>query len=436
MPNNIFFLILSENMGWYIISLLLSAIPMYCIAKNYSHSWLDPLRISLVFVALANAVLLFLFFIDEINSYLFYYSVIAISLFWIGFLIPAKRNIKFSKIYFHNDELIIKLLFFEILVLYISGTLFSYIAFGLPIFSESRIGTYIGSGGFGAIARINPFFEVFILMFCYKQLDGKCSLAFKSICYGSIVLIAVVGIISGSRGGLLIFFTCYFGYSFFYLGVKSNDKKMLKYFPVAFFGAILVLLVTNDWHIFDAILALLVRIVATGDAYYMGLPNETINLVQVDNSAMFLLSNLLAPIGLIDISKIEPPVGVQLANILYPQLDGLFVGPNSGPAILGYVLFGYFGIFFTFIVGLVSSILIFRLPSIFPRGFVPSVVLFFIYISSVRFMIDTTYGLASLFDVALNLVVLLILLAINYSIKFSLIKLPLPSVLSVRRKKV
>ncbi len=424
MPHYVFILLLEENVGLYIISLLLSAIPIYYIAKNYSHSWLDPLRISLIFVALANAVLLFLFFLNEIPAYLFYYSAVAIVLFWIGFLIPAKRKITFSYRKFYEDELIIKLLFFEVLILYISGYLYSYAAFGIPIFADSRIGTYIGSGGFGAIARINSFFEVFILMYCYRQFDRKVTLVNKSIYFISFLLIAIIGILSGSRMSVFTFFFCYFGYLYYYLGTKPRDKKLIKYFPVIMVGTITVLLITNEGDIVSALSALFFRIVATGDGYYMAYPNEIVNQVDAGNSTMFLLAQILSPLRIIDPTTIAPPVGVQLANIINPELNGLFVGPNSSPPILGYVLFGYMGLIFTFFVGLLSSILIFRFPSIIPRGFVSSVVLFFIYMVGIRFMGDPTYGIGSVFDVALNLLVLLILIAISYIIRSGLIRSP------------
>ena len=424
MPHHVFLLLLDENIGLYLISLVLSAIPIYFIAKNYSHSWVDPLRISLIFVALANAVLLFLFFLNEIPEYLFYYSAAAIVLFWVGFLIPAKRKISFSNRKFCEDDLIIKLLFYEVLILYISSYLYSYAAFGIPIFAESRIGTFIDSGGFGAIARITPFFQVFILMYCYRQFDGKISLGNKYIYFITFLLIVITSILSGSRSSLVTFFSCYFGYSYYYLGIKPRDKKLVKYFPVILVGTITVLLITNDGDIVNALSALFVRIVATGDGYYMAYPNEIVNLVDAGNSAMFLLSQILAPLRIIDVTTIPPPVGVQLSNILYPEMKGLFVGPNSSPPILGFVLFGYMGLIFTFVVGLLSSILIFRSSSIIPRSFVSSVVLFFIYMVAVRFMADPSYGIGSLFDVALNLFVLLNLILISYIIKSVLIRLP------------
>lgn len=419
MPNYLFFKLLNDNLGLYLVSLVLCSIPLYYIAKYYTHSWLDPLRYALFTVPLANSVPLFLFYMNEISPHLFYYTLSAEILFWVGFLIPSKRSITFSKVYISEDAVTIRILFFMIFILYVISYIFTYTMFGIPIFLESRLITYFGSGGFGALGRINSFFEVFILIYCYWQLSTSSSFKTKVIYFVPFILIAIIGILSGSRSSAMTFFVCFFGYSHFYARKKINDSRFIKYFPIILVGALAVLIIKNGGNILAALLAVVIRLVATGDCYYMGYPNDIINLVDTGNSTLFLASNILAPLRIIDISTIASPVGVQLTSILFPNLDGLFVGPNARPPILGYVLFGGMGMLFTFITGFMTSCILFRLPSIFPRGFVPSVVLFYIYMVSIRFIGDPTFGIASLFDVALNILVLMFLIVISYIIKSS-----------------
>lgn len=420
MQNHIFLGFLFDNVSLYFVSLFLSAVPMYFIASRYSYSWIDPLRISLIFSALANAPLIFLYLIGQISDNLFYYSIAAILLFWSGFLIPARNRIVFSRLRFCEDSLVLRILFFEILFLYGSSYIFSYIYFGIPIFASSRIGVYIGSGGYGVISRVNPFLELFILMYSFMKIGAVTKRRSKLVFITAILVVSVFNLLSGSRMGLINIVVGFFGYSIFWKHEVPNDRRLIRYAPILLAGTAFVLLLMTGGNSFAAMSMLLVRIVASGDAYYMAYPNDVLNFVDIGNGSAFLLSQILVPLRLVDGASIPLPIGVQLKDLLYPEIEGLFVGPNSLPPILGYALFGYAGIFFTFCVGMLSSLLIFRLSAFIPRSFVSSVFVFYMYFVSLRFIGDPTYGIASLFDAVLNVIVLIFLLIIAIAIRGSI----------------
>ena len=412
MQNYIFFLLVYDNFAVYLLSLLLCAVPAYYLGKIYSKSWIDPLRISLILAVFANSVPLFLYFLTEIPSYLFYYFVFAETLFWFGFILFAKTTITFSEKKTVDDETFNKVLFFTFLFLYIFSNTVTYIKFGIPLFMDNRLATYSNSGGFGVFARLNSFLEIYILMFSYYQIDERGSLSNSKFYLLPFLLMAITGILSGSRSSFLVFFTSYFGYLVFFKGIRPNDKALVKFVPVVLIGTLAVFLVQSGGNLSDAFFGFLFRLIATGDCYYSAYPNEIINILQVKNSALFMLSNLLSPLRIIDISTVSPPLGVQMTSILYPILDGLFVGPNSRPPIFGYVLFRWMGLIFSFLSGAFTAFMLFRIPSLISKNFISSVFVFFIYISANRFITDSSAGIGSLFDIMLNLGIVFLLITL------------------------
>lgn len=419
MQNHIFFLLVYDNIPIYLMSLLLCVVPACFIGKIYSKSWIDPLRITLILVVFANSVPLFLYLLSEIPSYLFYYFVMAETLFWLGFILFAKRTITFSDTPTTDDWTFYQILFFVFLFLYVLFNAVTYIKFGIPLFKDSRLTTYSTSGGFGVLARLNSFLELYLLMYCYYRIDVTGSLSKCKTYLFPILLIAVTGIFSGSRSSFLVFFTSYFGYQVFFKGVSPKDRALVKFFPVVLIGSLAVFLVKSEGNLSEAIFSMLFRLVATGDCYYSAFPNETVNSLKVENSSVFMLSNLLSPLRLIDISTVPPPLGVQLTSLLYPNLGDLFVGPNSRPPLYGYALFRWGGLIFSFITGTVTSVLMFRLPSYLSKSFASAVFAFFTYVCAIRLITDSSAGIAAIFDILLNMCIFLSL--------FLLIKLkPIP----------
>lgn len=398
-----FFILLLDNLWLYFLGLLINALPICIIAKKYTRGWIDPLRIGLIFVAFANTVPLFLFFINEIPNYLFYYFFISETLFWIGFVSLAKKEIVFSAKKLIHETKISNLLYFLFFALYISFTAFSYMKFGMPIFAESRLATFIDSGGFGVLARLNSFFILYILMYSYYLFDKNESLLYKYTSILVFITIAITGILSGSRSSFLMFIYAYFGYQYFFKKTIPKVKKVLKYAPIIVSGAIIVLLITTQGSITYAFIALGSRIIASGDVYWMAFPNEIIKDINVGNNFSYLFSGILGPLRIIDYSTVSPPIGAQLTWNLIPSLQGIMVGPNGRAPVLGYAMFGWGGLIFSFILGLVTSGLIFRTAKIFPKGFISSVFAFYIYMNAQALIGDPPLGITYLFDILLNL---------------------------------
>jgi len=407
-----FFLLLSDNICLYFVSLLLVTLPLIYIGVKFTRGWIDPLLYILIFVAFANAVPLFLFFINEIPSIFFYYFVCAETLFWFGFILLAKKEITLSKVRIIGEKKISSILYYFIFFLYTTFTLFTYFKFGIPIFAESRLTTMEGSGGFGILSRFNNYFIIYILMYSYFRFDQKRSILKNIVPLFSFLTIAITGILSGSRGSFLIFIYTYFGYQYFFKSNVPSLKSITKYIPIVIGGAIIILLLTQSGSksFSSAFFDLGYRFICTGDVYWMAYPNNAMSNVHLGSSFKYLFSGMLGPLRLIDNTQIPPPLGAQLNWYLNPSIYGIMAGPNARPPVLGYVLFGWFGLFFSFFLGLFVSFLLFRLPRILPKGLITSTFVLYLYLSVQNFIGDPPLGMTYLFDISINLIVLIVLI--------------------------
>jgi len=108
-----FFILFSDNICLYLISLLIVSLPLIYIGGKYTRGWIDPLRHVLIFVTFANAIPLFLFCINEIPPIFFYYFFCAETLFWLGFILLAKWEITLSKIKIIDEKSISSILYYS-----------------------------------------------------------------------------------------------------------------------------------------------------------------------------------------------------------------------------------------------------------------------------------------------------------------------------------
>jgi len=407
-----FFILFYANLELYFCSLLIVSIPVFYLAKRYTRSWIDPFRVLLIFVSFANAVPLFLFCLDEIPSYLFYNFICSESLFWFGFIFFAKKNIVLSTKKIINEKGIASLLYITFYALYLSFTVFSYLNFGIPIFAESRLTTLEGSGGFGVLSRLNSFFLIYLLMYSYYLFEHGRSFLYRFTPFLVVVTIAITGILSGSRSSFFIFVFTYFGYQYFYKGVLPDVKRVVKFIPIIISSGVVVMLLTTSGSIQSAFIGLGLRFVSTGDVYWMAYPNEVITTINLENSLSYLFSGILGPLRLINNNNIPAPVGAQLTWALNSDLQGIMVGPNGRPPVLGYVLFGWWGLLYSFILGLFVSFFLFKLPTIIPRGTISSAFIVYVYLKIQTFIVDPPLGMTYLFDIFLNLFFLLFLIFI------------------------
>lgn len=398
--------ILTSNIFVYICCLFITAIIYTKISMRYTNSWADPFRIALVFIAFANTIPLFLFTLGYIEGNDFLYFIASELCFWAGFFILSKKRIVFSRIKLINNQSLNFSLFIIFLVCHIISTGFVYLNLGIPVFQESRLSVFAGTG-LGTIQRISPYISVYCLFYSFYLLDEfENNFYYRSLAYLTFIIFFTTYVLSGSKGSLLIIVFSYYGYHSFYKNKKVNvDKKQIIF---ALSGALIVNFLTANVDPAEALINLLIRFVASGDIYWIAYPNQLYELIKIpgDNSFNYLFSGILAPLRIIAMPNFEDVMGFQFTRLLNPNLPDLLVGPNVRLPVLSQILFGWPGLFLCFLVGAFLSAAIFRIPRLLPSGIITLSFYTYFYITLMTFFTDVALGIGYLVDLAFNFVLM------------------------------
>ncbi|MGZ3756560.1 MAG: O-antigen polymerase [Mucilaginibacter sp.] len=406
-----FYDLVYEHYVVYIALLVLFILFFVYIGKNYTHTWFDPLRLYLLSAAFTAVVPVFLYVTDSIGFNIAAYFTLAQLFFWLAFLLTAKRKLPLSRNNLTNEKAVAFILYLAFLILYFISIGLSYILLGIPIFKESRLDTYTGSG-LGILERLMPFFQIYCIFYSFYLWRNSSGFSKKRILtILSFCLFVVTGILSGSRSSFFIFLFVFWGYSYYYIRDTTAIKKNYKFI----IWGIIVSLVTfsvqsGTYNILASMSSFGLRAISSGDNYYMALPNDMYKQVETGPWFNHLFYGLLGPLHIISGDGMPPPIGFQLTWLVNPSLYGQSTGPLSSPALLGFVYFRWGGLIFSAILGLFVSLVIFRLPTLLPKGIISSVLSTYIYIEMLSFIGDPCLGMAYLFDIMLNFTFLLMLI--------------------------
>ena len=160
----------------------------------------------------------------------------------------------------------------------------------------------------------------------------------------------------------------------------------------------------------------MLRVVSSGDNYYMALPNDTWKNVTTGPWYSHLFLGLLGPLRIISAVTVPPPIGYQLVWLVNPTLDGLATGPLSSPSLLGLLYFNWGGVIFSFLMGYFVSFCIYSLPRFIPNGLLSAIFATYFYIQMLSFVQDACLGMNYLFDSILNLIIFLVLIILVFRI--------------------
>lgn len=406
-----FFVFLYSYWYYYFLALAIAGLLCYLIGRRYTNNWLDPLRIALVFVAFANAVPIFLLFINKIYLKDFIYFLIAESSFWIGFIILARKEIKFSSKKILDDKNISFKIFIIFLVLYIVCIGSIYALRGIPLLMKSRLDLFKDSGGLAVLMRITALPQIFCLLFSFYLWENSANNKLRRyIAVLSFSIFILTGLLSGSKGNFLYILYAFWGYKRFYKEEPLLGKNYYKIFIPALLAGIFTLVIQTQDTLLHGFLNFFNRFIFTGDLYWMAYPNQIYKHVVITDWFANFFQGFLGPMRLIDYSQAGIILGFQMTWLVYPYMKGISVGPNSRPVLLGYIYFGWWGILFSFLLGLFVSIITFRSASLFPKGLITSSINTYIYISMIGFITDPITGFTNIFDVLLNLLILIFIL--------------------------
>lgn len=369
--------------------------------RKYIHGIFDPLFYCVLVAAFANTIPFFLFFTNSIRVEIFCYIVLVEIALWIGFLSSAKKKILFGEQVIVDDVRISKYIFYLSLLILVVLKCISYYKTGIPLFMTSRLDA--NSGGSGALDRLIRFPVIYCTIYAFYM--HKRNNLFS---YFVIVLIILFSILSGAKSEILIVAYSYFIYSFFYLGKNFAVKKKYLFFLLV--TVLVVIMMQNEHSLFSAMGAMIFRFVANGDCYWMAFPNGVIDDVEVNDVVKHFFSGLLGPLRLVPYDQMEQAIGVQLEWLVYPNLKGITMGPNSRMPILAYVYFGWLGIFFAFLVGKFTSFLMYSIASLLPKGLLCVSYVGYLYMASLSFLTDACLGVSELFNILLTTFLFLFLL--------------------------
>ena len=363
---------------------------------------------SLTFTAV---VPFFLYSTGQIDLDITLYFAFAQIAFWIAYLIPAQKQIIFSKRVITDEKKVTYILFVIFFITFFILTIISYILLGIPLFKESRLETYAGSG-LGIFARILPFAQIYCIFYGYFiWRDLKRGSLKKLIIVFSFIIFLITGILSGSRSSFFIFLFVYWGYCFFYL---KNIYPIARYYKFLVLGVLISIFTfvikSESFGALDGIIGFGLRVISSGDNYFMALPNNVWERVLTGPWYTHLFNGLLGPLRIINSAAGPPPVGYQIAWAVNPTLDGIATGPLSSPALLGFLYFNWGGIIFSFLLGLFISFFIYKFPKLMPSGLLTSIFFTYFYMQMLSFIQDATLGMAYLFDSILNFFIFLTLI--------------------------
>lgn len=404
MSNIKFIALLWENIFTYISVLVFVLLSFLLLWRKYTHTWFDPLRFQMLISAFAVTVPIFLYLTNSIGTDSFSYIILAEVAFWLGFLFFAKKKISFSVKTLKNENFIGFLLFIVSLFTYVAFTLITYIQLGIPLFAESRLSTYTGSG-LGFMLRMNSFFSIYILVYAFYYFNAKNTrLRLKIVFILSILIIIITGILSGSRSSFLSILFAYWGYMYLFKKDVTEIKRYYKYISLFLISSIITFgLQANSTNILYVFQLFFERVIANGDTFWMSLPDDMWKTVEIKNTFDHFFLGLLGPIRIIDESQTSPPVGFQLLWNINPTLHGHMSGPLSRASLLGLIYFGWGGVLFSFSIGLIISVILYRLPGYIPQGVISKIVYYYIYIQTLAFISDATLGMGYAFNTIFNI---------------------------------
>lgn len=402
-----FLAILNENLGVYCCCFFVCSILFFFIGRRLTHSWIDPLRITLVFSAFAAAVPPFLYFVGLIKMEILLNFIISESLFWVGFLCLSFSNISFSRTRIIGEGRIAFALYIFMFIVYAFLMLFTYVVLGVPLFMDSRLSLFADTG-LGTIERLLPLLQTYCLIYSFHLLGKERYFRKRILPYVVFSVFVVTGILSGSKSALLPFLYSYFGYSYFFKETLDIGRRYLKFFFLAAGAGVIVVAFSLNVSVLEAIGVFLFRFIAAGDIYWMGYVDDVYRKVIISDSFTYLFSGILAPMRIIPAPEISSGIGFQMVGIINPQMENILVGPNPRAPFLGFVLFGWWGILFNLFVGMFLSIMIYRLPKVMPKGIVTCAYYTYVYTTLMNFVIDPAYSVGLI----MNIVVCTVFLAI------------------------
>lgn len=427
MSNLEFYEFILNNWQIFICSLLICLLIYYLTYKRVFLSLLDPLNFSLLNSVLGATVVFFLFFIGQINSYYFLSYCFTQIAFTLGFFVFKPININEIKHRFRHeiklkDELKFLQIVFVVSSLIHLGCQFSvYLTRGIPLFMDAYLETYNVGGGFGILSRIITTSTVvswYLLIHFLMNEKGK---KMKVYLWTYMIISLLFFSVNGSKGtflniGLTLFLYTLINsrYSLNLQNLRSKIEKMsIKLFAVVCVMIIVILSIKSSEGL-NPFVALGIRLIHSGDAYFYGYPNDVLTKIELGNGFYALFSDFLGMTRLISWDQLPQPIGMTLLRYNHPGID-VVAGANARHNIFGLFYFGYLGsIIFSFSIGLLLSFSRNFLYRYLPCNVFYGLFYTLIYFCSINLESDVVLALFGLNSYIIGLMLILVMSLLMY----------------------
>lgn len=421
MDNYEFETLVESNFPLYLGCLLLVSIVYYFLYRKIVFTILDPFFIYIVSTVFAIADVLIMAFTKAIKPYYISSFLFSQSAFLLGFYtlkgfsnkkinFKLVKNLDFSK----SKGTVICIVFFVIFFV-VQCTV--YYLRGIPILFDSRLDYYNEGGGFGVMARILGVLSMFVCFLIFKiaidnfktlSTSTWFALAFMFLFY------LLTQVLSGGKSAVLTPITILFSYLYI-----SDRKHLIKkiskkyFFLIVLFSlslvSVIILIQSGDDSQPPPWLALIYRLVVSGDVYWYVYPNDVIKTYHIKaNGFVWLFNDFLGLFRLISWSDLGTHPGIYFYNYHHPT--DATRGPNIRHNVFGLMYFGYYGgIFYSFCLGLMLSFFRFVLVALKSKNIFFKFSVVYLFINCTMIEPDVTLFFLSLNNLLIMLPILFLI---------------------------
>lgn len=407
---------IGEHLDLYLVLLALLGPVHFWLARQLAMNIFDPLFIVILADWFGFALVAFMHLNGDIRAEHFHYYVCSQLAFY-GGLLAAKAAFRGPRpLPFDPPFALVKWVFSFALAIHFAATAVKWGLTGIPLFNTSRLGAFAESGGLGIIERFETG-AFYIFTFSVMLLWVRFRKQAFWISVGGILWLLLYIAFSGSKAALLGVMQVYFLARYLvsdrlasgFFGAKGGGKA----FATAALFSLGVLVVQSQGNLQEALLGLAFRLVSFGDIYIYAYINDTLRYIQGENPFIGLLGGTLSTFRLMPGEWLYKNMGLQFSEIIFPDLDYL-AGPNPRHNVFGFHFFGWGGLIFSLLIGLVIAYLqsrLYRRPS---SGYFSALWAFLLYFSLVSLSGDFDYSLSTLSSILISSVAILIPAQIAY----------------------
>ncbi len=337
-----FQILLGLNAYEYIVTFIFLLAPFILLYRYLRLSISDPCFWGVLSVFFSLNMIIYLFLVDMISEFHLFVFLLSQVLYIVGLMLfdPfAKKRINYSVVKKPREAADIGnsyfyfVLFFSLFIYFLA--VFVVFAFsGIPLLMESRLDTFSGGGGFGVFSRILDVSSYLLIFSSVSLLVRKKAVGLQILILMSFVAISVL--MASKSAVLLILFSYFLVLS--YEGKKVRVSKRQIFLLLVFLTGFYV--VVNEVDVFTAFLYMLQRGVKFADVYFMALPNNNYENLNVSSNILeALMGDFLGLTRLYSWSDFGEPLGYQIFNTVHEN-NTISQGPNVRLDIFAFIYGG------------------------------------------------------------------------------------------------